>query len=118
MLATTDNGGEVEFSGIHAGKRKEVPSPTDATPARAKGTASVELAGKAEKATAAKPEALEPGPIVTKDAGTSATVRQRERVAIRKPERGQCRVGRKALRRAGAIGGTVRESTQPRLAAL
>ena len=117
MLATTDNG-EVEFSGVHAGKQKEVPSPTVATPALAKGTASIELAGKAEKATAAKPEALEPGHIVRKDAGTSTTVRQRERVTVRKPKRGQCRVRREALRRAGAIGGTVRESTQPRLAAL
>jgi hypothetical protein len=32
----------------------------DTTPALAEGTASIELAGKAEKAITAKPEALEP----------------------------------------------------------
>jgi hypothetical protein len=69
-LATKDNGGEVEFSAVHACERKEVPSPTDATPVLAKGTASIELAGEAEKATAAKAEALEPGHTVRKDAGT------------------------------------------------
>ena len=35
--------------------------PTGATPALAEGTASIELAGRAEKGTAEKPEALEPG---------------------------------------------------------
>lgn len=35
--------------------------PTGATPALAEGTGGIELAGRAEKATDAKPEALEPG---------------------------------------------------------
>jgi len=68
-MVTKANAGEVESSDVDVCERKGAPSPTGTTPALAKGTASIELAGGAEKATAAKPEALEPGHMVRKDAG-------------------------------------------------
>jgi len=51
------NAREVESSDVDARERKEAPVPAGATPALANGTAGIKLAGGAEKAAAAKPEA-------------------------------------------------------------
>ena len=51
---------EVQSSGVDTNKQRGLLPFMDTTPALAESTAGVELAGKAEKATAAKLEALEP----------------------------------------------------------
>ena len=61
-VATTDARG-VEPLSIHPRERKGVQLVTGAAPALAEGTAGIEFVGGAERATTAKPEALEPGGI-------------------------------------------------------
>jgi hypothetical protein len=52
---------EVEQSGVNVARTRAKLSVVDTTPVLAESTASIELAAEAEKAIAAKPEALEPG---------------------------------------------------------
>jgi len=94
--------GRSQILRVDACKYKGAPSPKGATPALAKGTASIELAGGVEKATAAEPEALEPGAHGEEGRRRETPLKSEGSTPPQgSPNEGKCRVGREALSRSG-----------------